>query len=196
MWSSHPAGRLVSILAEVFSLALDKSNYASLGSWSNLFSSCREEESSNKLDRGWQEGDTLTSTLTRTHCLIEGPNRKTLPHHLWGFLWPNEKRHSCAKWLWTIWRVLWGTLHSEESQFCNLLAECNWGCWTWSQLQHLDFGLFILFSILIVASCFPRFCFRVRVHTGHRNLNEVLNQKSYDFKESQQGGKGVSDLSK
>lgn len=57
--------------------------------------------------RTGKKGDTLTSTLlTRTHCPIEGPNRKalSLPHHFWGFLWPNKKEHSCLM-IMTIWRV-------------------------------------------------------------------------------------------
>lgn len=53
-----------------------------------------------------------------------------------------------------------------------------------NQIQYLYFGLFKKkkkLHILIVAYRFPRFCFKAHVHTGHRNLNEVLKQTSCDF---------------
>lgn len=88
------------------------------------------------------------------------------------------------------------TLHSEGSSVI---------CWlNAAEVVELDprysictLAFFKLFYILIVASCFPRSCFQVRVHTCHGNLNKALEQTTVTSRKSQQGEEAVSiDLSK
>lgn len=106
-------------------------------------------------------------------------NTQAPPHHLWGFPWPNLKTFSCLMIVNNIKGLMGNTTLRRYSTVCQLNIAQD--CWTWSQIQYLYFGFFRLFNTLIVTSCFPQFCFQGQVHTGHRNLNKVLEQMSCVF---------------